>query len=359
MRYGPVLAAILGVMVAAARPQERREDTLRLKDYQPKSMLKVAAHPVARARYPVVNLHAHLRNADPAKTIAAMDAMNVRTLVNLDGGWGDHLKEQIRRFKPYPGRVIHFARVDWKTIDDPDFSEKAARQLEEGHKLGARGLKISKALGLYVRNKAGKLIAVNDPRLDSVWAKCGELGMPVAIHVADPDAFFQPIDRHNERYEQLKRRPEWGFTGKDYPSKETLLEQRNDIVARHPKTIFIGLHVANRPENLAEVAGWLDRYPNLHVEFGARLNEIGRQPYTSRKFFLKYQDRILYGTDGRQPDPAQYRRYFRYLETFDEYFGYAGSNRSGRWMIYGIGLPDEVLEKVYTRNAAKLLKLDE
>ncbi len=212
-------------------------------------------------------------------------------------------------------------------------------------------------LGLYLRDDGGKLVAVNDPRFDAIWAKCGELGIPVAIHIADPDAFFLPLDEFNEQYDALKRNPSWHFYGKDFPSKNTLLEQRNEILAKHPKTTFVGLHVANRSENLGEVADLLDRFPNLYVEFGARVNELGRQPYTARKFFLKYADRILFGLDRSSLSPYHYRVYFRFLETADEYFPYNHRPGLGRWQIYGIHLPDEVLRKVYYQNARRLLGL--
>ena len=359
MKLRCCITVVLVPIVASAQEPKPGAGDLLLKDFAPKSMLRIEEHPVARARFPVIDFHGHLSRARPDQAIRVMDGCNVRMVVNFDGGFGDRFEEQKKRFAKYPGRFVHFARLAWRTIDDPDFSEKAARQLEVDVKAGARGLKISKALGLYVRDKAGKLIAVNDPRLDPVWAKCGELGIPVVIHTADPDAFFLPVDGKNEQYGALVRRPLWSFHGRDFPSKDTLLEQRNDIIARHSKTVFVGLHMANRTENLSEVAALLDGYPNLYVEFGARVNELGRQPYTARKFFLQYQDRILFGLDRNPPSAYHYRVYFRFLETWDEHFDYDRRPGLGRWKIYGIGLPDDVLEKVYYRNAVKLLKLKE
>ncbi|MCZ6792622.1 MAG: amidohydrolase family protein [Planctomycetota bacterium] len=358
-----VLPTVLPILLSGAPPGAQEPETpgegLRLEDFSPKSMLRVAEHPVARARFPVIDFHGHLSRARPEQTIRVMDACNVRMVVDFDGGFGERFERQKERFAAHPGRFVHFARLEWRTIDDPDFSTKAALQLEADVKAGARGLKISKALGLYVRDRAGKLIAVNDRRLDAVWAKCGELGIPVVIHTADPDAFFLPVDGKNEQYEALVRRPNWSFHGRDFPSKETLLKQRNEVIERHPKTTFVGLHVANRSEDLSEVSALLDRRPNLHVEFGARVNELGRQPYTARKFFLKYQDRILFGLDRNPPSAYHYRVYFRFLETWDEHFDYAGRQGLGRWKIYGIGLPDSVLKKVYSENALKLLGIEE
>jgi predicted TIM-barrel fold metal-dependent hydrolase len=215
---------------------------------------------------------------------------------------------------------------------------------------------------------SGPLIKVDDPRFDPMWEACGSLKIPVTIHTADPDAFFLPTDRFNERFEELNNHPDWSFYDKDFPSKRDLLEARNRVFARHPKTQFIALHVGNKAENLAYVAECLDRLPNMHVEIGARIGELGRQPRTARKFFEKYQDRILFGTDAVPhgvETPQQifgdelYEIYFRFLETEDEYFDYAPAPvpPQGRWRIYGVGLPESILRKVYHQNAERLLGL--
>jgi predicted TIM-barrel fold metal-dependent hydrolase len=218
---------------------------------------------------------------------------------------------------------------------------------------GARGLKVLKDLGLGVRDKTGKFITVDDPRLDPIWEECGRLGIPVSIHVTDPEAFFYPADASNERYEELTEHPDWSFSSPQFPSKQSILEARNRVFARHPHTTFIALHMGNWPENLDYVGQVLDRYPNTYVEFGAREAELGRQPRRSREFFLKYQDRIMFGTDNG-PEEEMYRNYFRWLETADEYFDYWGYPGQGRWKIYGMELPSPVLEKVYHLNADKL-----
>jgi predicted TIM-barrel fold metal-dependent hydrolase len=217
--------------------------------------------------------------------------------------------------------------------------------------MGCRGLKISKRLGLGYKDKSGKIITVDDPRIDPIWAKCGELGIPVEIHVSDPKAFFTPVDRFNERYDELGEHPDWSFYGDEFPSKEDILEARNRVIEKHPNTIFIGAHFGNLPEELGVVGQWLDTYPNFYVDIDARISELGRQPYTARNFFIKYQDRILFGTDT--PCNAEaYRLYFRFLETDDEYIDPTPAHKlQGRWMIYGLYLPDEVLEKVYNKNA--------
>ncbi|MEE9466376.1 MAG: amidohydrolase family protein, partial [Candidatus Neomarinimicrobiota bacterium] len=222
---------------------------------------------------------------------------------------------------------------------------------------GARGLKIFKSLGLGYKDKKGNFIPIDDSRIDPIWAKCGELGIPVVIHVTDPKAFFTPIDRYNERYDELGQHPNWAFGGEEYPSKEELLAQRNRVIEKHPETIFIGAHFGNLPEDLGQVGQWLDQYPNFYVDIAARISELGRQPYTARRFFIKYQDRILFGTDT-PPDAEACRVHYRFLETDDEYFDPTPAHKQqGRWMIYGLHLPDEVLEKVYNKNATKILDM--
>ena len=343
-------------------PNAAKRMTLLLKDFEPKSMLHVPSHEVPRAKFRVIDMHNHVN--DPggihgdeipaAEVVRRMDRANVQKIVILTGMWGDKLQSVLDKMvKPYPERFLVFTQIDWSRIDNPHFTEEMVAQVQDGVRRGARGLKVLKDLGLGVRDKSGKLIAVDDPRLDPVWEECGRLGIPVAIHTTDPEAFFTPIDNRNERYEELMQNPTWSFYGPQFPSKDTLLAQRNHVFGKHPHTIFVALHVANWPENLDAVSGWLDKYPNMYVEFGARQAELGRQPRRARKFFLDYQDRILFGTDS-EPEEAMYANYFRWLETGDEYFPYWGSSGQGRWAIYGMKLPDAVLEKVYHKNAEAL-----
>jgi len=343
-------------------PNASKRMTLLLKDFAPKPMLHGAVHEVPRAKFPVIDVHNHVN--DPggihgdfipqAQVIRRMDAANVQKIVILTGMWGDKLQGLLDKMvKPYPDRFMAFTQIDWSKIDDPNFSAEMVAQVDDAVKRGARGLKVLKDLGLGVKDKSGKLIAIDDPRIDPVWEECGRLNIPVAIHVTDPEAFFHPADKYNERYEELMSNPSWSFYGPQFPKKETLLSQRNHIVEKHPRTTFIALHVANWPENLDAVSEWLDKYSNMYVEFGARQAELGRQPRRARKFFEDYQDRILFGTDS-EPDPAMYANHFRWLETADEYFPYWGYPGQGRWEIYGMELPDSVLEKVYHKNAEKI-----
>jgi predicted TIM-barrel fold metal-dependent hydrolase len=361
---------------------------LPLADFQPRSMLHVPETKVPRPRYPVIDIHTHL--SVTAKTdngvgvgeamkyfapvealLPLMDRKNIQMMVNLTGGAGKGLEEAIRKFqRPYPERFVTFAEPWWERTNQPGYSQFQADEIVRSQQAGARGLKILKTLGLYLREgiSKGPLVKIDDRRFDAMWETCGSLGMPVAIHVSDPEAFFLPIDRFNERFEELNNHPDWSFYGHDFPSNAELLEARNRVLARHPKTQFIALHVGNDAENLPYVGECMDRFPNMHVELGARIGELGRQPRMARKFFERYQDRILFGTDAvphgtdtpqQVFDDELYEIYYRFLETEDEYFDYAPAPvpPQGRWRIYGLGLPDGILKKVYYENAARLLRV--
>ena len=344
---------------SAAGADEKK--TLLLKDFHPVPMLHGATHNVERAKYYVIDVHNHVNDAmriddhmPPARVVEIMNHTNVKTVVILTGMWGDKLQQVIDEMvKPYPGRFLVFSQIDWSKIDDANFGEEMVAQLDDAVARGARGLKQLKDLGLSVRDKSGKLVTIDDPRLDPIWEECGRLGIPVSIHSSDPEAFFHPVDNKNERYEELTEHPDWSFYGAQFPSKDSILAARDRMFARHPHTTFIALHMANWPENLDYVSHLLDTLPNVMVEFGAREAELGRQPRRARDFFIKYQDRIMFGTDNGM-DEAMYRNHFRWLETGDEYFDYWGYPGQGRWEIYGMELPDSVLEKVYHKNAERI-----
>jgi predicted TIM-barrel fold metal-dependent hydrolase len=351
-------------------------------------MLEVPATRVPRARYPVIDFHTHLgfsakgvagvphgeerRFAAPAEEVLpVMDQVNLRTMVNLTGGVGAGLQESIKRFQTaHPGRFLTFTEPRWSQANQPNYAREQAEDIERAHKLGARGLKVLKTLGLYLREQitSGPLVKIDDRRFDPMWEACGAMKMPVAIHISDPEAFFLPIDRFNERFEELNAHPDWSFHGRDFPSTRELFEARNRVFARHPKTTFVALHVGNKAEDLGYVSECLDKFANMHVEIGARIGELGRQPRASRRFFDRHQDRILFGTDavphGTQTPQqifgaALYEIYFRFLETEDEYFDYAPAPTppQGRWQIYGLGLPDGILRKVYGENASRILAI--
>ncbi len=351
----------LALAAKASAADDIRE--LKLRDWRPKSMMVTKTTVVEKPRYPVVDIHNHLgtgtRRLTPEAVRRYLDEMNaagVRTVVNLDGFWGERLTETIAALdRAHPGRFLTFAQINFDGLDDEDWGRREAKRLEESFNAGARGLKFHKTFGLHYRFKDGRLLTIDDPRLDPVWEMCAKHNRPIVIHIADPAAFFTPLDRFNERWHELNENPGWLFFGAKYPKRQDLLDQLHRVIARHPKTTFVNTHFGNNAEDLASVADKLDKYPNMYVDIDARISELGRQPYTARRFFLKYQDRILFGTDTR-PKREAYRIYYRFLETDDEYFDCSESHhRQGFWNIYGIHLPEEVLEKVYNKNAQRLL----
>ncbi len=341
-----------------------------LHEYRPRSQLTVPSTEVPKPRFPVIDAHNHL--AEPfgggwdkrqtSELLDVLDEAGVAVYVDLDGGWGEAiLNAHLAQFKEHaPERFLVFGGVDWNAWSEKgnSFGEWAAQTLRAQVRRGAEGLKIWKSLGLSVRDHRGDRVPVDDQRLDAIWSTAAELDIPVLIHVADPVAFFTPLDARNERWEELHAHPDWHFPNPPYPSFRAIIDQFEHLVARHPQTTFIGAHVGCHAENLGWVAKMLDRYTNFYIDFSARISELGRQPYTARRFFLKYAGRILFGTDAG-PSLATYRIYYRFLETDDEYFNYGPGQtpRQGRWRIYGLHLPDDVLVKIYQQNARQILKL--
>ena len=352
-----VLLAALTVLYSSASAQT---GDLKLLDWRPQTMMVVKETKILQPKYPVIDVHNHLRNLDNAqKYLEEMDAAGVWKVISLDGLSKDNFykKHLAASKKVSPDRFIVFFSPDFSKIEEPGWGQREAAKLEQAVKEGCRGMKIFKSLGLGFKDSTGAWIKVDDPRIDPVWAKCGELGIPVMIHVSDPKAFFTPLDEKNERYDELGAHPSWSFYGDQYPSKEEILAARNRVFARHPNTIFIGAHVGTLPEELHTVGSWLDNYPNFYIDIDARISELGRQPRTARKFLLRYQDKIMFGTDTA-PDREAYRIYYRFLETDDEYFDPAGGHHlQGRWNIYGVYLPDDVLEKIYNKNALKIFAM--
>jgi len=295
--------------------------------------------------------------------LTMMDEMNVGVIVDLDGMENkEMLITHIERFKAKaPDRFYHMGGIDWSKWEEKGskFGDWAAKQVEEQVKLGASGIKIWKNLGLHVKGPQGKLVKVDDPRLDPIFETAASLKIPVYMHISDPVAFFDPIDQFNERIDDLGEHPEWSFFGPQFPSFLEVIEQFANRIRRHKKTQFIGCHVASYAENLTWVSSLLDECPNLCVDISERIGELGRQPYTTRKFFIQYADRIIFGID-RLPDKVWYQIYARFLETDDEYFNYDPTYppRQGRWFIYGIYLPDEVLGKVYYKNLSRILRIN-
>lgn len=341
-----------------------------LEDFRPQSKLVTRTTPVDGPKFPVIDSHNHLGqpfgggwDQKPlGKLLDLLDTAGVTHYVDLDGGWGeDILDAHLKHFKERaPDRFQIFGGVDWgkwKELGDR-FPEWAAKRLIAQKERGAQGLKIWKPFGLHVKDHHDKLVDVDDKRLTPIWETAGELGLPVLIHVADPVAFFDPIDETNERWEEIGAHPDWAFTSPPFPPFMRIMEGFKNLVARHRNTIFIGAHVGCYGENLGWVGQMLDHCPNYYIDISARLGELGRQPYTARKFFIQFQDRILFGSD-MGPDLEAYRLCYRLLETDDEYFNYNTHDvpQQGRWYAYGLYLPDDVLKKVYRDNAKGILGL--
>jgi predicted TIM-barrel fold metal-dependent hydrolase len=328
---------------------------LRLSDFQPRSMLVTPVHEPKRAKFPAIDYHNHLDAQDPGSVLKVMDECGIERIVNITMQVGSDAIATMRRFhSAAPDRFATYAWMDWTDLHSPGFFSRCVNRLEKMVEQGVCGLKMWKDLGTSLRDSSGEFLRVDDERLAPLFEKAAELGVPIMFHTADPDAFFLPVDKHNERYEELAAHPEWSFYAAPF-GKEELLQQRDRVFARHPRTTFVAAHVAERAENLSYVSDLLERYPNVHVDIGARSAELGRQPYTAREFFLKHSDRILFGTD-LIPEVSMYRLHFRFLETADEYFEYPShASRQGRWNIYGLFLPDDVLRRVYRENALRLL----
>ena len=340
-----------------------------------KSQLRVPETIILRASFPVVDVHTHFlvkgkHDANLLKQyVAMMDRNNIAVCVSLDGTLFKHLDEHCKfLWSEYRDRFVVFANIDFQgngqadqpvtwSCNQPDFVRNVVEKIRDSSAAEMiSGLKFFKDFGLRYRNPDGTLIAIDDPRWEPIWSVCGELGLPVIMHTADPGAFFEPITPLNERFFELNVHPNWSFSGPEFPSRKELHSARNRVIAKHSGTTFIAAHFGNDGEDLKELGGWLDQYPNLVIEFASRINELGRQPHTSRLFFEKYQDRILFGTDGPWPE-ARLRLYWRFLESLDEYFEYSEKRppSQGDWRIYGLGLDASILEKIYFANASRML----
>lgn len=357
-----VLACFATVPVASCQqqtPDPSEPPVMYFEAYKPISTLVVDEHPLTKSKFPFIDAHAHFFNArnmsegELGKLVSEMDDMNMGTLVNLSGGWGDNLRSSIENMKGFaPDRFVIFANIDFDGIDQPGWTERTVDQLEADVKAGAQGLKIYKSLGMTVKDSDGKRIAVDDERIDPVWAKAGELGIPVLIHSADPAPFWQPQDEKNERWFELKERPNRIRRPGEYPSWETIIGEQHHMFSKHPETNFINAHMGWMANDLDALGELLDELPNVYVEMGAVLAELGRQPRTAREWLEKYKDRVLFGKDSYAP--AEYYVYFRVLETEDEYFDYY-RQRHAHWKMYGLGLSDEALKHIYYKNALKII----
>jgi len=327
-----------------------------MEEYSPKSTLVVPSNELSRSKFPFVDVHNHqfdMPVKDLSKLTAEMDGLNMAFMVNLSGFRGMYLEQCLKNIKENAStRFGLFVNLDWEQIDAPDFLENNLTILREAKIAGAIGLKVYKGLGLTDMDSNGKRIAVNDPRLDPIWAACGALGFPVLIHSAEPASFWKPKDKFNERWLELKQKPGRYRDPAKVPSFESIIAEQHDIFRKNPGTTFINAHMGWMANDLDLMGAHLDAYPNVMTEIGAVLAELGRQPRRARKFFEDYQDRILFGKDSYKV--SEYYTYFRVLETHDEYFDYY-RKRHAHWKMYGLGLPDSILKKLYYKNALRIL----
>lgn len=350
------LVAIAFTGVAQEKALEMKMD---FESYDPPSTLVVPEHKLMRAKFPFIDIHNHyfdMNTADLSQRVKYMDELNMGVMVNLSGrgfrSAGDHLEKSFENIRThFPTRFVLFTNIDFTDIDNPEWQARMMKQLEDDVRRGAKGLKIYKSLGLHNKDKSGKRIAVDDPRIDPIWDKCGELGIPVLIHSADPKPFWDPIDSLNERWLELKLHPSRRYDS-SFPSFEQVITEQHNVFKKHPKTKFINAHLGWYANDLQKLSALLDEFPNMYTEIGAVIAELGRQPRAAKAFLTKYQDRVLFGKDSWVPE--EYSTYFRVLETEDEYFPYH-KRYHAFWRMYGLGLPDEVLKKIYYKNALKLI----
>ena len=350
----PLLAACLIFSMAVA--QDQSSEKMDFEKYTPVSTLVVPQHIVTHSKFPFIDVHNHqwgMPTQDLSLLIRDMDNLNMKVMVNLSGGSGDNLLRGTQHVKEtFPNRFIIFANIEFNGIGGNGWTENAVKQLEKDVKNGANGLKIFKNLGFNVKDNMGKRVAVDDPRLDAIWQKCGELKIPVLIHTADPKSFWDETDEHNERWMEIATHPGRKRGPNNPVPWEQLIAEQHAMFSKHPATTFIAAHFGWYPNDLEKLGSLLDSLPNVMVEFGAVIAELGRQPIMANKFFTRYQDRILFGKDSWVPD--EYKTYFRVLETTDEYFPYHKKYHAF-WSMYGLGLPDNILKKVYYKNALRII----
>lgn len=325
--------------------------------YDPPSTLVVPENPTFEAKFPFVDVHSHhwrMAEMDLDKLVDQMDSMNMQVIVNLSGRGGKELVNIMKNVNKsdHKARIVNFTNIELRGIDEADWTVETVKKIEFDYKTGARGLKIYKSQGMTNLDASGNRIKIDDPRIKPVFDKCGELGIPVLIHSADPKSFWEAHDSLNERWLELKLRSR-RKRGPNNPAPwETIIQEQHNIFKASPGTNFIAAHMGWYPNNLGKLGELLDEMPNMYVEIGAVIAELGRQPRAANRFFEKYQDRVLFGKDSYKPE--EYPTYFRVLETDDEYFPYY-KRYHAFWKMYGLNLPDEILKKLYYKNAVKLI----
>lgn len=329
---------------------------LTFEEYNPTSTLVVPGEIVKKAKYPFIDVHGHqyrMATQDLTPVITAMDTLNMKIMVNLSGRSGDNLIQSVKNIADhYPNRFVVFANINFDGVGGDGWIVKTVDQLTQDVKNGAKGLKIYKSLGLRNKDINGNRIAIDDIRLDPIWTKCGELGIPVLIHSADPKSFWDDFNKDNERWLELKKHPRRKRSDTNPVTWQQVMDEQHNMFRKHPKTIFINAHMGWYANNLGKLAALLDELPNMNVGIGAIIAELGRQPRFAKAFFEKYQDRILFGKDSWKPE--EFPTYFRVLESADEYFPYHKKYHAF-WAMYGLDLPDEVLKKVYYKNALRIV----
>lgn len=355
MRNSPAFVLLL-LLFSALTTCGQSSGNMRFEDYEPISTLKVPEHIVTKAKFGFIDVHNHqwsMDRQDLTEIIKPMDTLHMEVMVNLSGGSGISLKRMADNIKDhYPNRFIIFANIDFDNIGKQNWTQQAIAQLKEDYANGARGLKIFKDLGMFVKDNTGKRVPVDDSRLDAIWETCADLGIPVLIHSADPKSFWEPMDEYNERWLELKTHPDRKRNDHDPAPWQTIIDEQHRLFKKHPRTTFIAAHFGWYANDLSTLGKLLDDMPNVYTEFGAVIAEIGRQPKAAGAFFEKYQDRILFGKDSWMP--SEYTTYFRVLETSDEYFPYHKKYHAF-WRMYGLELPDSILKKVYYKNAVRII----
>jgi predicted TIM-barrel fold metal-dependent hydrolase len=358
-------------MIPGAATPDRSLTQLPLSSFAPRRSIRRPLTTIERPSVPAVDVHNHLGRwlshdgtwmaPDLEDLLALMERRNISTIVNLDGRWGAELDENLARLDhAHPGKFVTFCHLDWSRLRGNNPTETLIDDLRRAKDQGARGLKVWKDLGLNITDDSGELVLPDDPRLTEVFIAAGELGLPILIHTADPVAFFEPLDRHNERLDELGEMPSWWFGSDQYPSFDRLMTALADVVRRAPGTTFIGAHVGCAAEDLDWVCALMDECQNFHADLGGRLGELGRQPRRFARLVERHPDRILFGTDCFPPEDDAIITYARFLETDDECFDYspgADIPPQGRWDISGAALPSELLQQVYRDNAVRLLGL--
>ena len=334
---------------------QEKNNLMDIEEYSPRSTLIVPETKLKRSKYPFVDVHNHqfdMPIKDLSKLVEEMDSLNMGFMVNLSGFRGLYLEQSLKNIKENaPTRFGLFLNIDFEKLDDPNFATEQVDLINKAVAQGVIGLKVYKSLGLTDTDKKGNRIAINDPRLDPIWKACGDQNIPVLIHSGEPSSFWDPKDKYNERWLELRQKPGRYRDPEENPSFEEVLAEQHAVFKKHPNTTFINAHLGWMGNDLDRLGKHLDQYPNVMTEIGAVLAELGRQPKRARQFFIDYQDRILFGKDSY--NVSEYYTYFRVLETEDEYFEYY-RKRHAHWKIYGLSLPDSVLQKVYYKNALHL-----